>query len=241
MDRRRVQSVTGRPWSRVMVSKILTRPRNAGLVEDHGEIVARGTFDAILNEDTWQALRDALAGRSGLVTARCSRRQHLLSGLIYWGICGSRMKVSARRDAEGAVRADSFVSCVKDNGGCGHVKRNLRLAEAFILGAVERRLADASAFADPDGDSEAAQEAARLTASGRRCGPRWSGCRRSCWMTRTSPPRTTCRWSASCGTGAARWRRSWPTWSCPPAGTPSGRTRWLTGRPAGSMSAGRRW
>ena len=55
MDRRRVQSVTGRPWSRVMVSKILTRPRNAGLVEDHGEIVARGTFDAILNEDTWQA------------------------------------------------------------------------------------------------------------------------------------------------------------------------------------------
>jgi site-specific DNA recombinase len=159
-----LQSVTGRPWSRVMVSKILTRPRNAGLVEDHGEIVARGTFDAILDGDTWQALRDALAGRSGLVTARYSRRQHLLSGLIYCGVCGSRMKVSARRDAEGAVRADSFVSCVKETGGCGHVKRNLRLAEAFILGAVERRLADASAFADPDDDSEAAQEAARLTA-----------------------------------------------------------------------------
>ncbi|ADB76156.1 recombinase family protein [Geodermatophilus obscurus] len=159
-----LETVTGRPWSRVMVSKVLTRPRNAGLVEYLGEIVGRGSFDAILTEDELRAVREALAARSGLVTARYSRRQHLLSGLIYCGVCGGRMKVSARRDAEGAVRADSFVSCVKDNGGCGHVKRNLRLAEAFILGAVERRLADATAFADPDDDSEAAQEAARLTA-----------------------------------------------------------------------------
>jgi site-specific DNA recombinase len=159
-----VKPVTGGRWSRIMVSRVLTRPRNAGLVEDHGEIVARGSFDAILDEDTWQKVRDALAGRSGLVSARYARREHLLSGLIYCGVCASRMKVSARRDAEGGVRADSFVSCVKDTGGCGHVKRNLRLAEAFILGAVERRLTDATAFADPDDDSEAVQQAARLDA-----------------------------------------------------------------------------
>jgi DNA invertase Pin-like site-specific DNA recombinase len=160
-----VQPVNGGAWSRVMVRKVLTRPRNAGLVEDHGEIVARGSFDAILDEETWQRVREALAGRSGLVAARYARREHLLAGLLYCGVCGSRMKVSARRDAEGNVRADSFVSCVKDNGGCGHVKRNLRLTEAFILGAVERHLAQTlPRFADSDEDNEAVQEVARLSA-----------------------------------------------------------------------------
>jgi site-specific DNA recombinase len=150
-------------WTRATVRRALTRPRIAGLVEHRGQIIGEGRFEVIIDRTTWEQVRAAVSDRSGLVAARYSGREHLLSGFCYCGVCGSRMKVSARRDADGAVRADSFVSCVKETGGCGRVKRNLALAEEFLTGAVERRLADVRGFADLD-DTDAGHELGRLIA-----------------------------------------------------------------------------
>ena len=160
-----VLPVTRGRWSRTTVRRALTRPRVAGLIEHHGVIV--GTIkgcEPILSREVWDDVREKIIDRSGLVRARFHGREHLLAGLVTCGACGGPMKISARRDQDGAVRADSFVSCIKENGGCGHVKRNLRLLDAYVMAAVESRLAEVAPFAEADPDNPAAQERARLTA-----------------------------------------------------------------------------
>jgi site-specific DNA recombinase len=170
-----IKPPTGGRWSRTTVRRALTRPRVAGLIEHLGEVVGtigtdkagnrvEGTPDPILTRETWEAVRAAAAKRSGEVRARYHGREHLLSGLLSCGVCGGPMKISARRDEDGNVRADSFASCVKENGGCGHVKRNLRLLESFVLAAVEHRLTETIPFAEDDPHDPDGVERARLAA-----------------------------------------------------------------------------
>jgi site-specific DNA recombinase len=166
-----IRPVGGGDWSRMAVRRALTRARVAGLIETRGVLVTdedgnprRGTQDAILDVATWRAVRKAVSARSTEVRARYHGREHLLAGVLFCGVCGHRLKVSARRDEAGRVRADSFVSCIKDDGGCGKVKRNLILLEQYVLPAVEARLADVRPFAAPDDDDPEARELARLWA-----------------------------------------------------------------------------
>ena len=161
-----ITPVTGGRWSRNVVKRALTRPRVAGLVEHRGEIVGQiggsdGEYQPILDQQTWERVRAAISDRSNLVRARFRGREHLLGGFLTCGVCASPMKISARRDENGAVRADSFVSCIKENGGCGSVKRNLRLLEKYVIFRVELRLA---AIHDDDAVSETDQERATLQA-----------------------------------------------------------------------------
>jgi site-specific DNA recombinase len=169
-----ITTTTGKQWNRVLARKALIRPRIAGLVEydprwdkdgTKGEpVLTPGDFEAIVDESTWRAVKAAISDRSRLVEARYAGRQHLLSGFIWCAVCGSRMKVSARRDERGDLRPDSFVACQKDAGGCGSVKRNLRLLEEYVSAVVERRLQDVRPFDAEVDDTEDGREFARLTA-----------------------------------------------------------------------------
>ncbi len=171
---RGIPTTTGKRWNRVLVRKALIRPRNAGLIEHNPHwskdgaksepTLTPGTFEAIVDVETWQRVKAAISDRSRLVQARYTGREHLLSGLIYCARCGHRMKVSARRDERGEVRADSFVACHKDAGGCGSVKRNLRLLEEFVFAVVEHRLADVQPVTAEAADTEDGREFARLVA-----------------------------------------------------------------------------
>jgi site-specific DNA recombinase len=146
------------------VRRALTRARVAGLIEHDGVVLGAGAFDAILTRAAWAEVRAAVSERSSEVRARYRGREHLLAGFLFCGVCAHRMKVSARRDDAGRVTADSFVSCIKDDGGCGRVKRSLHLLEAFVLPAVEARLGQVADAYDPDDDDPAARELARLWA-----------------------------------------------------------------------------
>ncbi len=150
-------------WSRVMVRKVLTRPRNAGLIEHRGEIVGPGTFDAIIDAATLDAVKAAISDRASLVRTRYQGRENLLSGLVYCGVCGHRMKVNARRDDRGDLTSKSFVACKTEIGGCGRVSRNLLLVEAYVLAVVEARLANIRPHDVTEDDSEAGREFTRLT------------------------------------------------------------------------------
>ncbi len=171
---RGITTTTGKRWNRVLARKALIRPRIAGLVEHDprwdkdgakGEpVLTPGDFEAILPEDTWRAVRAAISDRGRLVEARYAGRQHLLSGFVWCAACGSRMKVSARRDERGGLRPDSFVACQKDAGGCGSVKRNLRFLEEYVSAVVERRLQDVRPVDPEVDDTEDGREFARLTA-----------------------------------------------------------------------------
>ena len=167
-----VLTTTGKPWGRVLVRKVLIRPRIAGLVEHNpgwdkdgtppAPVLTPGTFEAIVDQDIWEKVKAAISDRSRLVAARYAGREHLLSGFVWCGSCGSRMKISARRDEQGAVRSDSFVACQKDSGGCGGVKRNLRLLEGYVFAVVERRLADVRPFDAEVDDTEDGRKFAQL-------------------------------------------------------------------------------
>jgi DNA invertase Pin-like site-specific DNA recombinase len=172
-NERGIVTTTGKQWNRVLARKALIRPRIAGLVEhdprwDKGgakgePVLTPGDFEEIVDRATWDAVRAAISDRSRLVEARYAGRQHLLSGFVWCAMCGNRMKVSARRDERGEVRPDSFVACQKDAGGCGGVKRNLRLLEEFVSAVVERRLQDVRPVDPEVDDTDDGREFARLT------------------------------------------------------------------------------
>src|SRR3954452_18492827 len=173
-NERGITTTTGKRWNRVLTRKVLIRPRIAGLVEHDPRwskdgtkrepVLTPGDFEAIVPEATWQAVRAAISDRSRLVEARYAGRVHLLAGSVYCAVCGSRMKVSARRDDRGEIRPDSFVACQKDAGGCGHVKRNLLLLEEYVSAVVERRLQDVRPFDAEVDDTDDGRELARLAA-----------------------------------------------------------------------------
>jgi site-specific DNA recombinase len=151
-------------WSRVTVRRILTRPRVAGLIENEGKVIGPGKFQAILDEDTWRRVCAAISDRSSMARARYKGREHLLTGLLWCGVCAGRLKVNALRYEDGTLRPDSYVVCPVQSGGCGKVKRNLAVLETFVNVWVQGRLNDVRAF-DPEVDDDGeVREFARLTA-----------------------------------------------------------------------------
>lgn len=74
----------GQPWTPTTVSLFLRKPRNAGLREHNGEIIGRGTWPALVDEDLWRAVQAKLTA-PGRGPGKKSVRQHLLTGVL---LCG---------------------------------------------------------------------------------------------------------------------------------------------------------
>jgi len=150
-------------WNAITVKRALTRPRVAGLIEHKGEVIGEGHFEAILDRGTWERVCAAIGDRASMARARYKGREHLLSGFLFCGRCGHRVKINALRDEQGGLRPDSFVVCDKSSGnGCGGVKRNLVTLEAYIFAVVDARLADLRPIDPSEGTTAEAQEYARL-------------------------------------------------------------------------------
>jgi site-specific DNA recombinase len=152
-------------WNGSTVKRVITRPRVAGLIEHKGAIIGEGQFEAILDRDTWERVCAAVSDRSSMARTQYKGRQHLLSGLLFCGLCGHRVKVNALRDDRGQLRPESFVACLKSDGqGCGRVRRKLETLEAYVFAVVDARLANMRPL-DPAEDATAeTQEYARLAA-----------------------------------------------------------------------------
>lgn len=80
----------GRPWSPGTVSLFLRAPRNAGLREYNGEIVGKGAWTPLVDEETWKAAQ-AVLNAEGRAPGRKSVRQHKLTGMMICGACGGRL------------------------------------------------------------------------------------------------------------------------------------------------------
>jgi hypothetical protein len=88
---------SGRPWTAETLTKFLRKPRNAGLRAYRGEIIGKGTWPALVDEDTWRAAQtvlDAPERKPG----RKSVRRHLLTGVAHCGRCGHYLCASYRTD-----------------------------------------------------------------------------------------------------------------------------------------------
>jgi hypothetical protein len=116
------------------VKRYLTNPRLAGYSTLNGEIVAEGTWEPILDRETWETVRAMLTAR----TRAHVPRKALLLDLIYCGKCEHRLITSSGRKGARNYR------CPKRPGmdGCGSVSGIAAHIEDFVEGYAERKLSD---------------------------------------------------------------------------------------------------
>jgi DNA invertase Pin-like site-specific DNA recombinase len=105
--RRPVDPVTGergtvveyREWHEPSMSAFLRKPRNAGLRAHNDEIVGRGTWEPLVDEDLWRSVQDIMSRhREG----RRAYRRHLLSSVLGCGNCGHHLTAqqTAKKDIQ---------------------------------------------------------------------------------------------------------------------------------------------
>ena len=83
----RIAAITGLKHDK-QVRDILARKSNIGVIEYNG-VEYRGQHEPIVDEATFQAAREQQRRRA---SARSFKSEHLLTGLVYCGRCGARMR-----------------------------------------------------------------------------------------------------------------------------------------------------
>lgn len=132
---RGVATSTGGPWKPTEVRKMLSRPRNAGVMEHRGEVVGQAEWPAIVDESVWQAVRALLADESRRTTTGNVRRW-LGSGLYLCGVCGKPLRATT---AGMGGRGRGHVAAYRCEHGA-HVVRRCKPLDDFVKGLVIERL-----------------------------------------------------------------------------------------------------
>jgi site-specific DNA recombinase len=91
LERNGVPGPTDEKWNKTSVRKILTNPVYAGLV-NHKDSMYQGKHEAIISPDKWREVQ-VLIKNKGAVRASAGVHTGLLSGIIWCGECGARMRV----------------------------------------------------------------------------------------------------------------------------------------------------
>ncbi|NLI11415.1 recombinase family protein [Pelotomaculum propionicicum] len=91
LERKGVPGPTDERWNKTSVRKILTNPAYAGLVNHKGSVY-QGKHEAIISPEKWREVQ-VLIKSKGAVRAAAGVHTGLLSGIIWCGECGARMRV----------------------------------------------------------------------------------------------------------------------------------------------------
>lgn len=159
MNAEGVTTSRGGRWDTTKLRQILKRPRNAGLVDLHGELLRDDSGELLASE--MPAIESAEMWRAvcAVFEAPERRRRHdtqgrwLLSGIAQCQ-CGAPVYVNTRKKSSGEVVP--YYSCRERRPGSAHVARDVGFADAFVLErvvmmwrAVKRAApVDAAAFED---------------------------------------------------------------------------------------------
>lgn len=92
LNARSVPAPRGRQWDGVILRQVMLRERNAARRVHRGQVIGKGAWEPILDEDTHDRVT-ALLRDPGRVTARGTPLRYLLSGLARCGPCGAAMRV----------------------------------------------------------------------------------------------------------------------------------------------------
>ncbi|MDQ1734614.1 MAG: site-specific recombinase [Pseudonocardiales bacterium] len=111
-----------RQWNYSTLRQVLTRPRNAGMVDYNGEIVGRSAWPEIVSEDTWRALCAMLADPSRR-RSTSNRAKHLLAGIAVCGkpSCGAPLRSATVSNPRLGIKRTVY-RCTAP--GTGHVARS---------------------------------------------------------------------------------------------------------------------
>ncbi len=86
---RGVTTTSGGPWRPTELRRMLVNPRYAGLAVHRGEILGRGKWPTILDEDTFYGARAVLSDPARHKAG--PPRRYLLSGIAHCSVCGGRL------------------------------------------------------------------------------------------------------------------------------------------------------
>jgi site-specific DNA recombinase len=138
-------TTTGKPWTGPTLRKVLLRPATAGLRGSAGEVVARGDWEPLLDEDTWRGVVAVLTDPSRRTTDRYART-YLGSGLYRCGVCGGPLTGNTTAGGSSRRRAAAYRCRAADREGVSHVVRGVERLDAFITDVVVERLSRADAL-----------------------------------------------------------------------------------------------
>ncbi len=133
LDDTGVKTVQGGPWRTPTLAGLLASPRNAGLRQHRGEVIAEAVWKPIISPETRERILARQLDRA--VTGRRSPRRYLLTGLLRCGRCGNKLYSSARQTSRRYV-------CLAgpDHGGCGKLTIVADPLEDLIARSVLLRL-----------------------------------------------------------------------------------------------------
>jgi site-specific DNA recombinase len=131
-----IATPNGGKWYTSQVRRLLTAPRIAGLREHRGEIVATGTWPAILDRETFEVLKARIDSRA-LPQGR--PHKYLLTGIVWCGHCQKPMS-GAHRTREG--RDETVYRCLPTPGPerCGRIQIKAGPLDELVAEQVAQRL-----------------------------------------------------------------------------------------------------
>jgi len=132
LNERGFTTTAGNPWKPTEVRRMLQRPRLAGLVSYEGEVIGKGSFPAIIDEDTHHAILGVLAdpGRHKAGPPR----KYVLSGILTCGVEGCGLPLIGCYDAR---RGYSHYRCPSRR----HVQRRMDWIDDYVERVIVEWLA----------------------------------------------------------------------------------------------------
>ena len=119
---------SGKPWATPSVREALCNGRYAGLRMRLGEVAAEAQWPAVVDRETWEAVRTILRDPARSHGPKGARR--LLTGLAVCGVCGGTVFASGGNQAKPVYRCRTM----------GHVARQAEPIEEWVTAAVLGRL-----------------------------------------------------------------------------------------------------
>ncbi|WP_101791106.1 recombinase family protein [Nonomuraea indica] len=113
LNERGIKPVRSEQWNQRSVWSVLTGPRIAGLRRFRGVVVGEAQWPAILDRDTWDAVRAKIAERAAGTSNVFTR---WLTGSLWCSLCGHHLIGTAATS-----RATARYWCPTPRGGCGKI------------------------------------------------------------------------------------------------------------------------
>jgi site-specific DNA recombinase len=143
LNARGITTSYGKPWSRASLRQLLTRPRNAGLVEYKGDIVGRMEGEPILSKDVHNKVCAMYAARR---RGRPVSDAYLCSGIVRCGLCGhvltGRPRTNMRPYPDGEPRRQYWCQPQAHDGGCGRITVDQRELDRHVTALTVAILSD---------------------------------------------------------------------------------------------------
>jgi hypothetical protein len=161
-----VPTVQGGVWTAPAVRAILLNRRYAGLVVHEGEVVGEAQWDALISEETSDAVRRKLTDPARRTNNGQNARVYLLAGLGVCAECGADLRgrplhntTKADRDGEYGERA---YQCKSGRHAHRSTKLVDRVVEGLVIdGLARRNMAGALVDDTVEDDARALREARR--------------------------------------------------------------------------------